>query len=170
MKTSKGFKETIKAYLDKRAVEDELFAETYKKENKNLDECCNYVMQCAQKGGCAGYSDDEVFGWAVHYYDEDDVNNIKAVSGKVVINRSVELTEEEKAQAKEKAMNMAVAEAKEEAKKALVGTVELTEEDLKDVKQKAIDKVVDEEKDKLTRKPKTTKTEDVKPVQQVGLF
>lgn len=170
MKTSKGFKETIKAYLDKRATEDELFAETYKKENKNLDECCNYVVQCAQKGGCAGYSDDEVYGWAVHYYDEDDVKNIKAVSGKVVINRSVELSEEEKTQAKEKAMDIAVAEAKEEAKKALVGTVELTEEDLKDVKQKAIDKVVDEEKDKLTRKPKTTKTEDVKPVQQVGLF
>lgn len=170
MKTSKGFKETIKAYLDKRAAEDELFAETYKKENKNLDECCNYVMQCAQKGGCAGYSDDEVFGWAVHYYDEDDVKNIKAVSGKVVINRSVELSEEEKAQAKQKGMDLAVAEAKEEAKKALVGTVELTEEDLKDVKQKAIDKVVEEQKEQITKKPKPAKTEDVKPVQQVGLF
>ncbi|OCB77988.1 PcfK-like family protein [Flavobacterium crassostreae] len=170
MKASNAFKETIKTYLDKLAAEDELFAETYKKENKNLDECCNYVMQCAKNGGSQGYADEEVFGWAVHYYDEDDVKNIKAVSGKVVINRSVKLTEEEKAQAKEKAMDMAVAEAKEDAKKALVGTVELTEEDLKDVKQKAIDKVVDEEKDKLTRKPKTTKTEGVKPVQQLGLF
>lgn len=170
MKTSKAFKESIKSYLDKRAAEDELFAVTYKKENKNLDECCNYVMECAKKGGCAGYSDDEVFGWAVHYYDEDDIKNIKPISGSVIVNRSVELSEEEKAEAKGKAMDLAITEAKEEAKKALVGTVELTEEDLKDVKQKAIDKVVEEQKEQLTKKTKPSKTDDVKPVQQVGLF
>jgi len=127
-------------------------------------------MQCAQKGGCAGYSDDEVFGWAVHYYDEDDVKNIKAVSGKVIINRTVELTPEELAAAKEKGLDMAISEAKEEAKKALVGTVELTDEDLKDVKQKAIDKVVEEQKEQITKKAKPVKKEEEKPVQQVGLF
>jgi hypothetical protein len=96
MKASNEFKKTIKAHLEKRATEDELFAVTYKKENKNLDECCNYVMECAKKGGCAGYSDDEVFGWAVHYYDEDDIKNIKPISGKVIVNHSVELTEDDK--------------------------------------------------------------------------
>lgn len=169
MKASNNFKETIKQYLDKRAVEDELFAVTYKKENKNLDECCNYVMECAKKGGCVGYSDQEVFGWAVHYYDEDDIKNIKPISGKVIINRSVELSEEDKSIAKQRAMDQAIAEAKEEAKKALIGNVELTEEDLKDVKQKAIDKVIDEQKEQLTKKSKPAKVEDI-PVQQVGLF
>jgi len=90
MKASNAFKDTIKAYLDKRASEDELFSSTYKKENKNLEECCNYVMQCAKAGGCAGYSDDEVFGWAVHYYDEDDIKNIKPVNAKVIVNHHVE--------------------------------------------------------------------------------
>lgn len=90
MKASNAFKETIKAYLDKRAAEDELFATTYKKENKNLDECCSYVMQCAQKGGAQGYADEEVFGWAVHYYDEDDIKNIKSVNAKVVVNHTIE--------------------------------------------------------------------------------
>ncbi|GIZ08343.1 Cas9 inhibitor AcrIIA9 family protein [Flavobacterium sp. UMI-01] len=90
MKASNAFKETIKAYLDKRAAEDELFAVTYKKENKNLEECCNYVMQCAHKGGAQGYADEEVFGWAVHYYDEDDIKNIKSVNAKVVVNHTVE--------------------------------------------------------------------------------
>lgn len=169
MKASNGFKGTIKSYLDKKAAEDELFEATYKKENKNLDECCNYVMDCAKKGGAAGYSDEEVFGWAVHYYDEDDVKNIKPITGKVIVNRSVELTPEEKEAAKQKGIDMAIAEAKEEAKKALVGTVELSEEDLKDVKQKAIDKVVQEQKEQLTKKSKQTKAEDA-PVQQVGLF
>lgn len=90
MKASNEFKETIKAYLDKRASEDELFAVTYQKENKNLDECCNYVMECAKKGGCSAYSDNEVFGWAVHYYDEDDIKNIKPIAGKVVVNHAGE--------------------------------------------------------------------------------
>ena len=113
MKASNAFKETIKAYLEKRASEDELFAVTYQKENKNLDECCNYVMKCAKEGNCGGYSDEEVFGWAVHYYDEDDIKNIKPVSGKVVVNHSVELTEEDLQDAKKQAMQKVVSEQKE---------------------------------------------------------
>ena len=110
MKASNAFKETIKAYLDKRASEDELFAVTYQKENKNLDECCNYVIQCAKKGGCEGYDPVEVFNWAVHYYDEDDIKNIKPISCKVVVNHSVELTEEDIAQAKQKALDNVISD------------------------------------------------------------
>lgn len=39
-----AFKEMIKAYLDKRAQEDELFAKAYAKEGKSLDKCCKYIM------------------------------------------------------------------------------------------------------------------------------
>lgn len=70
------FEQTIKAYLDKRAKEDALFAETYKKEGKSIKECCKYIMQKARKeakNGCAAIPDDVVYGWAVHYYDEDDI-------------------------------------------------------------------------------------------------
>ena len=110
MKASNAFKESIKLHLEKRAAEDKLFAETYKKENKNLDECCNYIMQCAQKGGCAGYADEDVFGWAVHYYDEDDIKNIKPANGKVIVNHKVELTAEEIAEAKQKAIDNVVSQ------------------------------------------------------------
>jgi hypothetical protein len=168
MKTSNAFKETIKAYLDKRASEDELFAVTYKKENKNLDECCNYVMNCAKDGGCAGYSDDEVFGWAVHYYDEDDIKNIKPVSGKAIVNHSVELTEEDKALAKEEAMKQAVAEAKVEAKKILSENIELSEEDIQEAKKQAIEKIAIDQKEKLVAK--ATKKKPVTEVEQVDLF
>lgn len=103
-KVSNAFKTTIKAYLDKRAAEDELFAKTYAKENKNLDECCNYILQQVQKSGCMGFADEEIYGMAVHYYDEDDIKNVKPVSaGKIVVNHVVELSEAEKAEAKEKA-------------------------------------------------------------------
>lgn len=151
-KTSKGFKEAIKAYLDKRAAEDELFAVTYKKENKNLDECCNYVMKCAKDGGAGGYSDEEVFGWAVHYYDEDDLKNIKPVPGNVIINKSVELSEEDKAAAKDRAMQQLIDEEKKNLK--LTTKVKLSAEDLADVKEKAKEAAIAEAKEKMLGKKK----------------
>lgn len=102
-KVSNAFKTTIKAYLDKRAAEDALFAKTYAKENKNLDECCNYILQEVKKSGCCGFDDDEIYNMAIHYYDEDDIKDVKPVSAKVVVNHTVELSDEEKAEAKEKA-------------------------------------------------------------------
>lgn len=73
------FENTIKNYLDGRAKEDSLFAEAYKKANKSIEECCKYIMQQAQKmynkrvnGGIA-IDRKTVYGWAVHYYDEDDI-------------------------------------------------------------------------------------------------
>lgn len=69
--------DSIKQYLDKRAVEDELFAETYKKANKSIKECCEYIYSQARKlaagGNAVGIDDATVYGWAVHYYDEDDI-------------------------------------------------------------------------------------------------
>jgi len=113
MKPSNAFKETIRNYLEKRASEDDLFAETFQKKNKSIDECCNYVMKCAKEGGATGYADEEVFGWAVHYYDEDDIKNIKPISGTVIVNQKVELSEEEKAFAKRKAMDLLISEERE---------------------------------------------------------
>lgn len=168
MKPSNAFKETIKKYLEKRAQEDELFAITYKKENKNLDECCNYVMKCAKEGNCGGYSDDEVFGWAVHYYDEDDIKNIEPVSGRVVVNHTINLTEEDKAAAKDQAMKAVIEEAKVEARKTISEKIELSEEDIQQAKQQAIEKVVVEQKEKLVAKAAKKKTET--EVEQVDLF
>lgn len=168
MKTSNAFKETIKNYLEKRVQEDELFAETYKKENKNLDECCNYVMQCAKQGGSQGYADEEVFGWAVHYYDEDDIKNIKPIIGKVVVNHSVELTEEDKKFAKEKAMEALIEESKVEARKNIYENIELSPEDIEEAKKQAIARVVTEQKEKLVAK--AAKKKPVSEVEQTDLF
>lgn len=101
---SKSFQDTIKAYLDKRAQEDSLFAQSYAKEGKSIEECCNYIIQEVKKMKVAGLSDDEVFGLAVHYYDEDNLGEIKASNCKVVVNHTVELTEEEKEQARKDAI------------------------------------------------------------------
>lgn len=54
--TNNSFQDTIKAYLDRRAQEDSLFAVTYAKKNKNIKDCCSYITGRAKKeqsGGCA---------------------------------------------------------------------------------------------------------------------
>ena len=74
MASNESFKQAIKAYLDKRAEEDSLFAPKYANEKKSIDECCSYIMGEARKrGNAVAISDEEVYGMAVHYYDEDDI-------------------------------------------------------------------------------------------------
>lgn len=95
----KTFQNTIKSYLDKRAAEDSLFAVTYAKENKNIKECCAYITSQAEKeatGNCAVISDDVVFGWAVHYYDEDDIK-VEKTAARTVVKSSQAKPKEKKA-------------------------------------------------------------------------
>ena len=69
MKATNHFKNTIQNYLEQRAQTDALFEWTYTtKENKNIDDCCTYILNEVQKSGCNGFADDEIFGMAVHYY------------------------------------------------------------------------------------------------------
>lgn len=113
MKATKAFEDTIKAYLDKRASEDDLFAESYAKEGKSIEECCNYILNEVQRSGCCGFADEEIYGMAVHYYDEDDLGEIKPIQGQVVVNHKVELTAEEieeaRKEAKERVVNEEIA-------------------------------------------------------------
>lgn len=39
MKSTEHFKNTIQVYLDQRALEDVLFAESYNKVGKNIEDC-----------------------------------------------------------------------------------------------------------------------------------
>ena len=65
MKGTEHFKETIKKYLDGRAQADELFAVSYAKENKNLDDCITFILNQVKASGCCGMTDDEVWSLAV---------------------------------------------------------------------------------------------------------
>ena len=97
-----SFQDTIKAYLDKRAQEDSLFAVTYAKKNKNIKDCCSYITGRAKKeqsGGCAVISHEEVFGWAVHYYDEDDIKVEKTSNMRSEVKTSASKTEVKKPEA-----------------------------------------------------------------------
>lgn len=111
MKVSAPFKNAIQSYLEQRAEYDELFACSYRNPLKNIEDCMTYILNEVQKSGFSGFDDDEVFSMAVHYYDEADIEIGKPIECKVVVNHHVELTEEEKAQARKEALKRAESEA-----------------------------------------------------------
>ena len=105
MKSNNALKEIIKKYLDQRAQSDELFAVTYAKEEKNIDECCSYITKRAkqmQTRGCAVIPDEDVFGWAVHYYDEDDIKIEKDSNMQTTVNHSAKKLERREEKPKQK--------------------------------------------------------------------
>ena len=68
--------------------------------------CITYILTEVYKSGSSGFDDSEIFGMAVHYYDEDDiiVESNPSISS-VVVNHHIELTEEEKAEARQAALH-----------------------------------------------------------------
>ncbi|WP_108822302.1 PcfK-like family protein [Dysgonomonas sp. Marseille-P4361] len=105
MKATTHFKNTIQNYLEQRAQTDAMFEWSYStKENKNIDDCCSYILNQVKESGCNGFADEEIFSMAVHYWDEDNIDIGKPVNCHIAVNHIVELTEEEKEQAKKEAL------------------------------------------------------------------
>lgn len=80
-------KEMIKAHIDLMCLSDAEFAKKVANPRKTFDNCIVFVTQQAQKymqehmdefkaqGGYGGNVDNEVcYGWALHYYDETDLD------------------------------------------------------------------------------------------------
>ena len=107
----RSFQMAIKNYLDGYAEVDEMFARSYSKEYKNIEECCNYIlseMQKAAKNGCIGATDDDVYSLAIHYYDEDNIKNVSPITNSLIVSNhiaEIELTEEEKTEIKKQAID-----------------------------------------------------------------
>lgn len=111
MKATDYFKQTIQTYLEQRAESDTLFAPRYHNPRKSIDDCITYILNEVRRSGCNGFADDEIFSMALHYYDEEDIDVGKPINCKVVVNHTIELTEEEKQQAHEQALRRAEQEA-----------------------------------------------------------
>lgn len=109
----------IKDYLDKRAETDPILAEKLKNPKKNIKECLQYIMGEAHKratGGSVMIADEEVYGWAVHYYDEENIE-VEKINHHAEVTRRADPeyvpTEEEKEQARQMAMKRLEQEAYE---------------------------------------------------------
>lgn len=54
-------------------------------DDKTLDDCIAYITNLARKEateGCAAIEDNTVRGWAIHYFDEDELEDWKSLSQK----------------------------------------------------------------------------------------
>ena len=91
-------------YLEQRAEEDTLFAKKYRNPAKNMDDCVTHILNYVKKSGCNGFTDGEIFGQAVHFYDENEIEVGKPMNCQAVVNHVVELTAEEKAEARQNAV------------------------------------------------------------------
>lgn len=90
------FATAIKAMLDQRAADDLLFAGVYKKENKSIEGCCNYIISEVQRMKVNALTDEEVLGMALHYYDEDKIIAVTAPACEVVVPNTPEIAEARK--------------------------------------------------------------------------
>ncbi len=133
----------IEAHLQERAANDELFAETLKKPAKSLKACVDYIYSEVKKTGRQGFTDAEVFGMAVHYYDEDNVNPPANVQKpKTIVNTAI----------------------------AAPAPVELSAEDKEKARKLAHDRAIEKEAQRLATKKKAA-TSAVKPTEvQQSLF
>lgn len=104
MKGTDHFKKTILMYLEQRAEEDQLFAKSFSNPAKNIDDCVTYILNYVKNSGCNGFTDGEIFGQAIHYFEENEIEVGKPMDCQVVVNHVVELTAEEKAEARQNAL------------------------------------------------------------------
>lgn len=104
MNGTEQFTRTIAEYLNLRAATDPLFAPNLAKPYKNIEDCITYILKQVQQSACNGFEDDEIYSMALHYYDEDDLEVGSPVACHVVVNHTLVLTEEEKAEARKQAI------------------------------------------------------------------
>lgn len=116
MKSTEHFKNCIKLYLDNMATQDAQFRIKLENPKKSLDNCIQFIFSEVQKSGCCGFADEEIYSMAVHYYDEDDIKVGGSKSCRVVVNHTIELTEEEKKEARKRAIEQVQKEAYEKMK------------------------------------------------------
>lgn len=109
MKGTETFQRVIKEFLDKRASEDELFAKDYQKPGKSIEKCCDFIISEVKKSGRQGFADEEIFGMAVHYYNEDNLEYSKHQCT-VVVNLSDQTKESLEKKAEEEFKQAKIAE------------------------------------------------------------
>ena len=110
LKSTDRFKNTIEMYLNSIALNDDAFASKMENPKKSIDDCITYILNQVQKSGCHGFEDSEIYGMAMHYYDEENIEVGNPMEHtQVIVNHTVELTEEEikelKQQSKDKVFN-----------------------------------------------------------------
>ena len=100
--TDNGFKQVIEDYIKTVSV---IKGIDLSNPEKNIDDCCKYIINTVQKTGRSGFADAEIYSMAITYYTTPGIDPGKDTEVNVVINKPIELTEEEIAAAKAEAID-----------------------------------------------------------------
>lgn len=77
-----GFEKCIRTYLEEFGRHQPAFAAKYRSSPKTIRQCCDYIINEARKnfmlrsGKCAAISDEETYGLAVHFFEEDSIKPV----------------------------------------------------------------------------------------------
>ena len=148
-----NFELVIQQYIKDEVAECKMFAKKVANPKKNIQDCCTYVMNTVKKTGREGFDDDEIFGYAMHYYDEEDIKVGNKVGCKVVTNHKIELSPADIEKAKQTAMREVTATEKKKMKDTV--KKEISDEEKSKIRVDARDKYLKEEGD-LARKQART--------------
>ncbi|UKI43449.1 MAG: PcfK-like family protein [Porphyromonadaceae bacterium] len=89
--------------LQERCIADPAFAIKMANPSKSMDGAVNYLCGQIQKSGLCMVDDTTVMNILVHYFDENEIEEGGKVNCNIVVSKP-ELTEEDKAELKEQAM------------------------------------------------------------------
>jgi len=88
MKGTENFEKIIHDHLLKFSKNDKAFEAKFNNPKKNIKDCITYILITVQKSGCNGFADEEIFGMAIHYYDEEKIDVGKPIKAQVVVNHT----------------------------------------------------------------------------------
>ena len=89
--------------LQERCIAEPAFAIKMANPNKSFEGAVNYLCSQIQKSGMCCVDDNTVLNLLSHYFDEADIEEVGNVNCNIVVSKP-ELTEEDKAELKQQAM------------------------------------------------------------------
>lgn len=101
LKANNDYEKSILKYLEENA--SDFLAMKINQGNKTLQSCFSYIQSMAKKkakNGCAMIEDAVVFGWAIHYFEEDEIEAEVKVKAKATPEPKEIVKKTEKKQAK----------------------------------------------------------------------
>ena len=122
MKSTENFKLAMLEHISSMCTQDKEFERKCNNPNKNIDDCVTYILNTVKTSEIQGFTDAEIYSMAVHYYSEEKIDVGSPMECQVIVNHTVELTEEEKAQAKRGAIDKAQKDALAKMAKKPVST------------------------------------------------
>lgn len=98
-----AFKKHIEAYINGQVETDPMFADIFKKSERSVDDCINYLLNWVKASGSQIVAKEEIYGQVIHFYTEN-LDPGATINAHIVCATRVQLTEEDKRKAYQEAL------------------------------------------------------------------